>query len=382
MFKRFVIVIVLFVLFVGYLIHRQLSKWDAKIEMDVHLVRKPKPFVLPPDTVTTVVASEVEWSSVLSAVGSLKPVKGVEVSTDLSGIVSQIGFDSGKAVKQGDLLVQLDITQESAALRSAQARADLANLNKNRYQDLLSKNSASKSDLDSAVAEYRQAQAAVDEQKALISRKTIRAPFDGSAGIRKVNIGQFVNPGTPLVDVTALDPIYVNFSLPQQYVSVLTPGREVEVAIEGVHTDSYPGEITALNSIVDAATRNIEVQGTLKNPEGKLLPGMFAKVNVKLPETTKVVAIPASSISYAPYGDSVYIVVNGKTMDGKDGKVVRIQPVKLGTGRGDQVSVLSGLKTGDEVITSGVFKLRPGGAVIVNNSTVPSNNPAPTPSDT
>lgn len=370
--KRFIIVIVLFVLFVGWLVVHQVTKIKAQMA---------QVFIPPPDTVTTIVATEEEWSPVLSAVGSLKPVKGVEVSTDLSGIVSKIGFESGRSVKQGDLLVQLDTTQEDAMLRSAQARSDLANLNKGRFQELLSKNSASKADYDNAVAEFRQAQAAVDEQKALINRKTIRAPFDGSAGIRKVNVGQFINPGTPLVDVTALDTLYVNFSLPQQYVSVLTPGREVEVKIEGVDNEAYQGEITALNSIVDSSTRNIEVQATLENPEGKLLPGMFAKVNVKLPEKTKVVAIPASSISYAPYGDSVYVVVNGKGADGKDGKIVRIQPVKLGTSRGDQVSVLTGLKTGDEVVTSGVFKLRPGGSVIVNNSIVPSNDPAPNPTD-
>ncbi len=373
MFKRFVIVIVLLVLFVGALVVHQVLKIKGQMA---------QVFIPPPDTVTTVIANEEQWSPVLSAVGSLKPVKGVEVSTDLSGIVSKIGFESGKNVKQGDLLVQLDITQEEAAFRSAQARAELANLNKNRIQELLAKSSASKAEFDNAVAEFRQAQASVDEQKALINRKTIRAPFDGAAGIRKVNVGQFVNPGTPLVDVTALDPIYVNFSLPQQYVSVLTPGHEVEVRVEGVDTESYQGQITALNSIIDAATRNIEVQATLANADGKLIPGMFAKVNVKMQETTKVVAIPASSISYAPYGDSVYVVVNGKTMDGKDGRIVRVQPVKLGTSRGDQVSVISGLKNGDEVITSGVFKLRPGGAVIVNNSTVPSNNPAPNPSDT
>ncbi|HEX8372799.1 MAG TPA: efflux RND transporter periplasmic adaptor subunit [Chthoniobacterales bacterium] len=372
MIARFIIVIVLFVLFVGGLVYRQVSMIKAQQAMK---------FELPPDTVTTVVATEEEWSPTLSAVGSLKPVKGVEVSTDLSGIVSNIGFESGKPVKQGDLLVQLDIVQEEAALRSAQARADLANLNRNRFQDLVAKNSASKSDLDSAVAEFRQAQAAVDEQKALINRKTLRAPFDGTAGIRKVNVGQFVNPGTPIVDVTALDPLYVNFSLPQQHVTSLAPGQSVEVTVEGAHTDVFVGQITALNSIVDAATRNIEVQATLRNPEGKLLPGMFAKVNVKLPEVTKIVAIPGSSISYAPYGDSVFVVVDGKTMDGKSARVVENRPVKLGVSRGDQVAVVSGLKSGDEVVTSGAFKLRPGGAVVVNNKKVPSNDPAPKPAD-
>jgi len=372
MVKRFIIVILLFLVLVGALGYQKYSSIQKQMSQQ---------FVMPPDAVTTVTAHEEEWSPTLSAVGSIEPVKGVEVSTDLNGIVTQIGFESGKPVKQGDLLVQLDITQEDAALRSAQARNDLAQLNQARSKELLAKNSASKADYDNAVAECRQAQAAVDEQKALISRKTIRAPFDGAAGIRKVNIGQYINPGTPLVDVTALDPLYVNFSLPQQYVSDLIPGREVDVTVEGVNSEPYKGQITALNSIIDASTRNIEIQGTLRNPDGKLLPGMFAKVEVRLTETTKVVAIPASSINYAPYGDTVYVVVDGKDMEGKPAKVVKIQPVKLGTSRGDQISVVSGLKTGDIVVTSGGFKLRPGGSVVIKNDVVPSNDPAPSPAN-
>ncbi len=370
--KRFLIVIILAVLVIGGLAYFKFSSIQAQMK---------QVFVPPPDTVTTVIATPGDWAPALTAIGSFKPVEGVEVSTDLSGMVSKIGFESGKPVKKGDLLVQLDTTQEEAALRSAQARSDLANLNRERFQELFAKKSASKSDLDNVIAECRQAQAAVDEQKALISRKTICAPFDGQAGIRKINLGQYINPGTPLVDVTHLDPIYVNFSLPQQYVPDLAPGREVSVVVENVDTDTFKGAITALNSVVDPATRNIEVQATLANPEGNLLPGMFGKISVALPQKEKVIAIPGSAISYAPYGNSVFVVVDGKGPDGKSGKVLAQKNVQLGDTRGDQVAIVSGLDPGDEVVSSGVFKLRPGSSAVVNNAIQPGNNPAPKPND-
>lgn len=374
MLSRFIIALALFFTIIGgiaYYKYRDIQKHMAE-----------GAFVPPPTTVTSIVTQEEEWEPVLAAVGSLEPVNGVKVSTDLGGVVSKIGFESGHAVNAGDLLIQLDTTQEEATLRSAQARSDLAALNRNRFKELLAKNSASKSDYDSAEAECRQAAAAVDEQKALIARKTIRAPFGGLAGIRKVNVGQYVNPGDPLVEVTSLDPIYVNFSLPQQYVPVLSEGRSVRVKVEGLSDIVFEGKITALNSMVDSATRNIETQATLRNPDARLRPGMFAKVEVLQPQKEKVITIPSSSVSYAPYGDTVFIIGEAKGPDGKMQKTVRQQAVKLGPTRGDQVVVLTGVKAGEEVVTSGVFMLRAGAAVVVNNEIQPGNNPAPNPADT
>lgn len=367
MVKPFIIVISLFLALVAGL---GLFKYTSiKKQME-------QAYVPPPETVTTVVAKEENWAPPLTAVGSLVAVQGVTVSTDLSGIVSKIDFESGRPVKQGDLLIELDTTQEQAALRSAQARAELARLNRDRFASLLAKKAASTSDSDSAIAEFRQAQALVDEQLALISRKTIKAPFNGKAGIRKVNIGQYVNPGTELVELTAIDPVYVNFSLPQQFVSELSLGRTVKVFVDGVKAEPFEGSITAVNSIVDAATRNIEIQATIRNLEGKVLPGMFARVEVEMPQNQPIIAIPSTSISYAPYGDSVYVVENAE-----GNKTVRQQMVKLGRSRGDQVTVISGLKTGDEVVTSGAFKLRPQIAVVVNNTIQPGNDPNPRPED-
>lgn len=373
MLKRFAIVLGLFVLIVagiGYYKYSQIQKF-----------MKQGGFVPPPDTVTAVVTKEEEWAPILTAIGSLEPVNGVNVSTDLSGIVRSIGFESGKHVDAGEMLIQLDTTQEEAALRSAQARSDLAQINLARIRALWEKKTSSKSEFDSAEAEARQAQAAVDEQKALIARKTIRAPFAGLAGIRRVNIGQYVNPGDSLVSVTSLDPIYVNFSLPQQNTPSLNEGRAVSVTVEGLADQAFEGQITALNSMVDASTRNIEVQATIRNPDGKLRPGMFAMVAVELPKAEKVIAIPATSVAYAPYGDSVFVISDGKDVTGKPAKIVTPKTIKLGAKRGDQVSVVSGLKPGEQVVTSGVFKLRPGGAVLVTDKVQPGNNPNPKPSD-
>lgn len=373
MFKRFVIVLGLFFLIVGgigYYKYSQIQKF-----------MKQGGFVPPPDTVTAVVTKEEAWAPVLTAIGSLEPVNGVNVSTDLGGIVRSIGFESGKSVNAGEILVQLDTTQEEAALRSAQARSDLAQINRTRIKGLWEKKTSSKSEFDSAEAEARQAQAAVDEQEALIARKTIRAPFAGLAGIRRVNIGQYVNPGDALVSVTSLDPIYVNFSLPQQNTPILNEGRPVSVKVDGIGDQAFEGQITALNSMVDSSTRNIEVQATIRNPDGKLRPGMFAKVAVELPKTEKVIAIPATSVAYAPYGDSVFVISDGKDATGKPTKIVTPKTIKLGDKRGDQVSVISGLKPGEQVVTSGVFKLRPGGAVLVTDKIQPGNDPNPMPSD-
>ena len=339
-------------------------------------------FAPPPTAVTTVKVKAQTWQPVLSAVGSLKAVHGVTVSTDLAGIVSEIAFESGTAVKKGDLLVKLDTQQEDAQVRSAEAKLTLAKSDIERKRDLIVKKAIAESDLDTAQSQLTQAQAAVAEMTALVSRKRLTAPFDGIAGIRQVNVGQYLNPGAAIVPLQSLDPIYVEFSMPQQHFDLLVVGKKLRVGVNGLAGERFDAEITAVDSLVDANTRNVMVQGTVKNPDHKLRPGMFADVEVLLPDKEGVLAIPTSSIAYAPYGDSVYVVREKTGADGKTAKEVEQRFVTLGPKRGDQVSVVKGLKDGDEVVSAGVFRLRPGAAVQVDNSVQPGNELQPKPADT
>jgi len=336
-------------------------------------------FAPPPTAVTTVVIKSQTWQPVLSAVGSLKAIHGVTVSTDLAGIVSEIAFESGKPVKKGDLLVKLDTQQEEAQVRSAEARLALAKTDLERKRDLIAKKAISESDWDTAQSQLAQMQAAVEEMRALVARKRLTAPFDGLVGIRQISVGQYLNPGAAIVPLQSLDPIFVEFSVPQQNFNSLAVGKKLRLALHGLDAGQFEGEITALNSLVDPSTRNILVQGTVKNPEHMLRPGMFADVEVLLPETSGVLALPSSSISYAPYGDSVFVVREKAGPDGKPVKIVEQQVVQLGPKRGDLVSVTSGLKDGDELVSSGVFRLRPGAPVRVDNSVQPGDDAHPNP---
>jgi membrane fusion protein (multidrug efflux system) len=339
-------------------------------------------FQPPPEAVTTVVAQEEEWPATLNAIGSVVAVQGVTVSADLPGIVEKIAFESGAKVRQGDLLVQLDTSQERAQLAAAESERKLAAVNLERMRGLREKGVTSAEEYDRMQAESQQAAARAGEIRATIERKRIRAPFAGVLGIRQVNLGQYLNAGDPIVPLQKLDPIYVNFSVPQQEVSHLHAGRQVSVTADGLNGSQPPvGRITAVDSVIDEATRNVQVQATFENPADRLRPGMFVEAQVAMGEGRKIVPLPASAINYAPYGDSVFIVEDVKGPDGKTYRGVRQQVVKLGGGRGDQVAVLSGVKPGEEVVTSGVFKLRPGAAVQVNNEVQPSNNPAPRPED-
>ncbi len=335
-------------------------------------------FAPPPTAVTTAVAKTERWQPVLGAVGSLKAVNGVTVSTDLAGIISQIAFQSGAAVKKGDLLVKLDSSQEEAELHTAEARRDLAKLSLDRQKNLRSSGAVSQSDYDSAESEFRQASGVVDAASALIARKTIVAPFDGILGIRQVDLGQYLDVGKPIVPLQSTDPIYVNFTLPQENLDQIAAGKKIRVKANGVAGDQFEGEITAIDSRFDESTRNIAIQGTVANAENRLRPGMFVNVEVVQPEQD-VVSIPATSISYAPYGDSIFVVKDIQGPDGKPFKGALQQFVKTGPTRGDQVSIISGVKAGDEVVSSGVFKLRSGIPVQVNNSVQPGNEANPTP---
>ena len=338
-------------------------------------------FQMPPEAVTTIVAKQEEWPETLSAIGSAAAVQGVTVSADLSGTIDRIAFESGKHIQKGQVLVELDTRQERAQLAAVEAQRDLARLNFDRMQGLLKENVISRAEFDSATAEDKQMEARVGEIRAAIARKSITAPFSGVLGIRQVNVGQYLSSGDPVVELQALNPIYVNFNVPQQAAPHMRVGREVQITSEGLGDAAFVGKITAVDSTVNAETRNMQVQATLANPNGALRPGMFVQAAVKVGEGRPVVSLPASAISYAPYGDSVYIVSNLKGPGGQTYRGVKQQVVKLEGARGDQVGIASGVQPGDEVVTSGVFKLRNNAAVLVNNKVQPSNNPAPKPED-
>jgi membrane fusion protein (multidrug efflux system) len=335
-------------------------------------------FALPPEAITTVVVQEQQWPGTLTAVGTIKPVNGLTLRADLAGNVEAIGFESGVKVRKGDLLVQQDVSEEQAQLRAAQARQQLADANLRRFKDLLDKRVSSRSDYDSTAAEYLQAQAKCEEIRAVIDKKTIRAPFDGMVGIRQVNQGEYLQPGQEIVPLQSMSPIYANFSLPQQNLADVHIGSMVKVTPSGMTGKAFEGKVTAVNSVIDEATRNFLVQATLENPDAFLRPGMYVGVEVVLPGVKPVLAIPSTAISYAPYGDSVFVV---KEMDdeksGKKFPGVDQRFVKLGEARGDQVEILSGILIGEEVATSGIFKLRPKAAVSVNNKVQPPGELSP-----
>jgi membrane fusion protein (multidrug efflux system) len=343
----------------------------------------------PPPSVTTVVVKGEPWQPSINAVGSLKAVNGVEVSADLPGIVAEIAFQSGATVKKGDLIVRLDTRQEEAQLRSAQARQQLSTLNLKRQSDLIAKKATSQSEYDAAAAAARQDEAAVEEAKALIARKTIVAPFDGVLGIRKVDLGQYLKGGDPIVSLQSVNPILVQFALPQAGINQIALGKRIAVTAAGAGDEAFEGTITAINSKIDETSRNLTIEAEVHNESQKLRAGMFADVRVFLPEEPNVLLLPATAVNYAPYGNSVFVVASG-TAPGSH--IVEQHFVKLGATRGDQVAVLSGLKEGDEVVTSGVFKLRgqspvtvaPGAPKVpqpvrLNNSVQPGNEAQPKP---
>jgi len=338
-------------------------------------------FMPPPEAVTTVVASEDRWQITLDAIGTVTAAQGVVVSADLPGIIAAIDFKSGARVHAGDVLVRLDTRQEQAQLAAAAAGEHLAQVNLDRLSTLRAQGVAAQSEFDQADAEAKQAGARARETRAVIDRKTIRAPFTGTLGIRQINLGQYVNAGQAIVPLQSLDLVYVDFAVPQQQMPDLQVGAEFFVALDGVQGIAAKGRITAVNSVIDLATRNVTVRGTLTNPSRRLLPGMFVKASVVVGESRPVIALPASAISHAPYGDFVFVVENLQGPGGATYKGVRQQLVRLGGSRGDQIAVLEGVKAGEEVATSGVFKLRSGAAVLVANAVQPENTPNPHPED-
>ncbi len=338
-------------------------------------------FAPPPEAVTTVVAAQNNWPVTLNAIGTVTAAQGVVVSADLPGMIASIEFESGKRVRAGDVLVRLDSRQEQAQLAAAKAQQHLTSVNLDRLRVLRSQGVTAQAEFDQAEAEAMQAEARVNEIRATIERKTIRAPFSGVLGIRQVNLGQYLNAGQAVVPLQARHPAYVDFAVPQQEIHNVHIGNALDVKVEGVSGVAAKGTISAINSVIDPSTRNINVRGTFDNRDERLLPGMFVEANVTVGESRPVVALPASSIAHAPYGDFIFVVENLQGKNGTTYRGVRQQLVRLGSSRGDQVAVVEGVKIGEEVATSGVFKLRSGAAVAVRNDVQPENSPTPDPED-
>ncbi len=333
------------------------------------------------ETVTAAVVEQQSWEVTLSSVGSLAAVQGVMLSAEISGKITHIAFEPGTMADKGSLLVQQDVAAETAQLRSAEASLVLAETNFRRAAKLLQQKTNSRSEYDNANAQYQQALAQVENIKAVVAKKTIRAPFHGELGIRLINLGQFLNAGDAIVSLQSLDSLFVNFSLPQKQLAQIRTGMTLRVKTDALPDSEVEGVITAINPQVDAATRNIAVQATVENSRKLLRPGMFVTVSVVLPEQQQLLAIPATAVLNAPYSDSVFIVEDAPEKGAAQGKVVRQQFVKLGRRQGDFVAVTAGLKPGETVVSTGAFKLRNGKAVVVDNTLAPAFKLDPKPDD-
>jgi membrane fusion protein (multidrug efflux system) len=346
------------------------------------MVEQGRSFTPPPVVVTTATAKEQQWETRLTSVGTLEAVQGVTVMAEVPGKVVKITFEPGARVDAGSLLVLQDTAAEEAQLRSVEAGLALAQLNLDRSRALLAQKAISRSQFDSVDAAYKQAQAQADELRAAIAKKTIRAPFSGRLGLRKINLGQILEGGEPIVSLQTLDPIFVNFELPQQDLARVEPGLTVRIAADAVPGAPRQGKITAINAQVDPETRNVQIQGTIANPDGRLRPGMFVEVAVVLPAAEPVLAIPATAVSYAPYSDSVFVVEERPAKKGGEPiRIVRQKIVQIGEKRGDFISVLTGLNPGETVVSTGLFKLRNEQPVVVDNTLAPAFKLSPEPED-
>ncbi len=338
-------------------------------------------FQMPATAVTTVVAQRETWPSTLSLIGTAAAIQGVTVGADLPGTIDKIHFESGQWVHEGDILVELDTRQERAQLANLEAQRDLAKINYDRAQELVKAGVISRSDYDNATAQQKATEAQVGDIRAAIARKTIRSPFSGLLGIRQVSLGQYLAAGQAIVSLQSLSPIYVNFGVPQQDMPKVIPGHVLRVTNGDLPGMAFTGRITALDSVISEQTRNIQVQATVTNKENKIRPGMFVQVELPLGQPREVVPLPASAINYAPYGDSVYVVTDMRDPKGNTYRGVRQQVVKIEGSRGDQVAITSGINPGDEIVSSGVFRLRNGAPVQVNNTVKPENSTNPKPAD-
>ena len=375
MLKKLFFTALILVLVVGGLIYAKLGQFTAMGEAAANMV-------LPPETVTAIEVGEGQWEQVISATASVSPVQGVTVSAEVGGRVTQIAFESGAMVDAGKVLLQLDTSSEDAQLASAQAAEALAKTELVRVQKLGKRDLAAEDAVDRAEAQVKETVAQVAVIRALIAKKTVRAPFAGRLGLRLVNLGQILSEGDSIVTLQTLDPVYVDFSVPQRKLSELKQGMQVRVTSDVAPDETFGGEIIAVNPEVDATTRNVRVRALVNNPGEKLRVGMFANVDVLLPESRSVLMVPATAVLYASFGDSVFVIEEKQNeQSGETERVLRQQFVRLGQTRGDFVDVTEGLKPGESVVTSGVFKLRSGAAVVIDNTLAPTASLDPNPSN-
>jgi len=356
-------------------------KWFGGKMMNQYFDNMP----MPPAVVSSATAKSETWAASLSGVGTVVASNGADVTTESGGIIAALHFESGARVKKGDLLVTLSAGTERADLARLQAQADLAKSEFARLERLYKLDAISKSELDRAQADLSAARAGADAQRAKLAQKQIRAPFSGQLGIRQVNVGQYLSAGTPIVSLQAINPVFVDFTLPEQNQAAVQNGQTVSVVVDSQPGRTFSGVISAIEPMMDSKTRNFKVRARFDNADEALRPGLFARASIGLAKTASVVTIPQTSVSYNPYGNSVYVIqsVKGKAADGKvtDELVVRRRFIKTGETRGDLVVVTDGLKAGEQVATSGLLKLQNDSKVKVNNTVQPSASATPTPTD-
>jgi membrane fusion protein, multidrug efflux system len=336
----------------------------------------------PPQTISAAKAATSEWLPKVEAIGSLRAVKGADLSLEVSGVVESISFNSGDDVAEGAPLLKLRTADDVARLNSLQAMAELNDITYERDQKQFKMQAVSQATLDTDAANLKNAKAQVAQQQAIIDKKLLRAPFAGHLGIRAVDLGQYLGPGTVIVTLQALDPIYVDFFVPQQSVDQVRLSQSVTIKIDAFKDQTFAGEIAAINPKVDTTNRNVQIRATLKNPDHKLLPGMYATVDIAVGSPTTYVTLPQTAITYNPYGDTVYVVEGkGNNADGKPQLTARQTFVTVGPTRGDQVAILKGVDEGDMIVTAGQIKLHNGSVVLIDNSVTPTADAAPVPVD-
>ncbi|HVS26777.1 MAG TPA: efflux RND transporter periplasmic adaptor subunit [Burkholderiales bacterium] len=373
MFKRMLIVITGLALVFG-----GIFGWKAYVG---HVIAKQMANQEPPPvTVSSATAGKEIWQSELTAVASLAAVRGVNVSPEVAGMVVKINFESGQEFKSGQLLAQLDDAADRAELTKLKAQAELDNLNLKRQQDLVAKHFVSEANLDAALSQYKQDQAQVLNKEILIGKKAIKAPFSGRLGIRQINLGQYLAPGTVIVSLQAISPIYVNFSLPQQNLKDVRLDQTVQLAVNTYPNIRFEGNLSAIDPKVNEGTRNFALQATLQNEERLLHPGMFGEAKVVLPQNISVITLPQTALVHDPYGDSVYVIKEeGKDIQGQPKLKAARRFVIAGETRGDQIAIAKGINPGEQIVTAGQIKLKEGSSIRIDNSVLPSNNPSPTP---
>ena len=335
----------------------------------------------PPVVVTALKATTSAWQPEIVAVGSMKAVRGVDVTTEVGGIVRTVAFKPGQDVPQGALLVQLNDESDVASLHALQATADLSATVLKRDRAQLEINAIARAVVDSDEADLKAKRAQVDQQAALVAKKAIRAPFAGRIGLTSVNPGQYLNPGDKIASLQTVDPIYIDFNLPQDRITAVSIGQAVKVTTDALKGKEFTGKITAIDSKVDPTTRNVTIEATVSNPKKELLPGMFARAAAVTGASEQHLTVPQTSVAYNPYGVTVFVAAPEKDPSGKEVLTAQQRFVKTGPTRGDQVAILSGLKEGETIVSSGQLKLKNGTPVRIDNRVVPANAASPTPQE-